>query len=123
MCRDYRGKPQLMLVCLFSQLCRFQGDGTRSTTQTEGGATAQEGKETPEESAPGKGMSVGEDELLLARQSALAYCAALERQSLLLLHECQQQHVLLSAHHQRDAQLPVLRVHHGLDNLLQFDYR
>ena len=38
--------------------------------------------------------------------------------TILLLSELKQQHVLVRAHHQRDAQLPLLRVHHRLHQLL-----
>jgi hypothetical protein len=58
-------------------------------------------------------------ELLPSRQGALEDGADVDRGPLLLLHERQQQHLLLRADHQLNAQLPLLRVHHGPGHLLQ----
>lgn len=95
-----------------------EGDREGGETEVEGGAFEEEGAEAPEEGQVGEGVPDGEDELLRARQRPLAHRAVVERRTILLLHEREQQHVLVHTHDQRDSQFPLLRVHHGTCDVL-----
>lgn len=54
---------------------------------------------------------------------ARCFVDCLRRRTVLFLHERQQQHVLVPAHHQRHAQLPVLRVRYRPGDVLQHEVR
>lgn len=100
-----------------------EGARAGGETEIEGGAFEEERTEAPKEGQTRKRVPDGEDELLRTRQRSLAHRTVVERRAVLLLHERQQQHVLVHTHDQCDAQFSLLRVHHGTRDVLQSEDR